>query len=147
MKMGLCAGILAAALLLAGCVERGWLDHQGNRISSADLDDRWIVVNYWAEWCAPCRHELPEFNRLAEENPHVAVLGINYDGISGDQLRELAEAMDIQFAVMGQDFADSYELERPQVLPTTYVFNAEGELLHSLAGPQTEQALLALISP
>jgi len=145
MKRGLFSGILAAALLLAGCGGGEWLDHKGNRVSSADLEGRWVVVNYWAEWCAPCRHELPEFNRLAEKNPNVTVLGINYDGVSGDELRELADAMDIQFAVMGQDFADSYDLERPQVLPTTYVFNPEGELLHSLAGPQTEETILSLL--
>ncbi|MEJ6656081.1 MAG: TlpA disulfide reductase family protein [Pseudomonas sp.] len=145
MKTGLGSGILVAALLLVGCGEGGWLDHQGNRISSADLDGRWVVVNYWAEWCAPCRHELPEFNRLAQGNPHVAVLGINYDGVSGDQLSELADAMGIEFPVMGQDFIDSYRLETPIVLPTTYVFNPAGELLHSLAGPQTEQTLLALL--
>lgn len=137
--------ILGAAVLLAGCGESQWLDHQGNSISAADLQDRWVVVNYWAEWCAPCRHELPEFNSLARDNPGVAVLGVNYDGVSGDELRVLAEEMDIQFAVMGADFVDSYALERPQVLPTTYVFNPAGELLHSLAGPQTEETLLALL--
>ena len=145
MKRGLFSGILAAALSLAGCGGGEWLDHKGSRVSSADLEGRWVVVNYWAEWCAPCRHELPEFNRLAERNSNVTVLGINYDGVRGDQLRELAEAMDIQFSVMGQDFVDSYELERPQVLPTTYVFNPEGELLHSLAGPQTEETILSLL--
>jgi hypothetical protein len=25
---------------------------------------RWVFVNYWAEWCAPCRHEIPELNEL-----------------------------------------------------------------------------------
>ncbi|MEZ2744476.1 TlpA family protein disulfide reductase [Halopseudomonas bauzanensis] len=143
MKKGLYGVMLGAAVLLAGCGEN-WQDHRGNSVSQADLQDRWMVVNYWAEWCAPCRHELPEFNSLAK-NPDIVVFGINYDGVSGDELQALADEMDIEFAVMGQDFVDSFGLERPQVLPTTYVFNPEGELLHSLAGPQTEETLLALL--
>lgn len=143
MKKGLYGVMLGAAVLLAGC-GGNWQDHRGNSVSQADLQDRWMVVNYWAEWCAPCRHELPEFNSLAK-NPDIVVFGINYDGVSGDELQALADEMDIEFAVMGQDFVDSFGLERPQVLPTTYVFNPEGELLHSLAGPQTEETLLALL--
>ena len=144
MKAWFCGGMLAGILALAGCGEQQWLDHQGNPLSHVDLQDHWVVVNYWAEWCAPCLHELPEFNRLAE-NPAVTVLGVNYDGVSGDALRELAQKMDIQFSVMGQDFADSLGLERPQVLPTTYIFNPQGELQHSLPGPQTERSLLVLL--
>ncbi|WGK60800.1 TlpA disulfide reductase family protein [Halopseudomonas sp. SMJS2] len=144
MRTALLGVILGAGVLLAGCGEERWLDHRGESVSRADLQDRWMVVNYWAEWCAPCRHELPEFNSLAKK-PNVAVFGVNYDGISGNELHELADEMDIEFAVMGQDFVDSFGLERPQVLPTTYVFNPDGKLLHSLAGPQTEETLLALL--
>ncbi|PRB83882.1 TlpA disulfide reductase family protein [Pseudomonas sp. MYb185] len=144
MKTWLCSGMLAVGLVLGGCSEQQWLDHEGNSLSQTDLEDRWVVVNYWAEWCAPCLHELPEFNRLAE-HPGVTVLGVNYDGVSGDALLELAQKMDIQFAVMGQDFVDSMGLERPQVLPTTYVFDPQGKLQHSLPGPQTEQSLLVLL--
>lgn len=144
MRTILTAVMLSAALLLGGCGEEQWLDHRGEQLSRADMQDRWVVVNYWAEWCAPCLHELPEFNRLAER-PDVLVLGVNYDGVSGAALLELSERMNIAFSVVGEDFEQSLQLERPQVLPTTYIFNPQGELQHSLPGPQTEQGLLALL--
>lgn len=145
MKTWLLAAVAVVTLALAGCGEERWLDHRGSPVTQANLDDRWVVVNYWAEWCAPCLHELPEFNRLAEGNPHVLVLGVNYDGISGEELLELSDRMGIEFAVMGQDFEQSLNLERPQVLPTTYIFDPQGELQHSLPGPQTEESLLVLL--
>lgn len=145
MKTWLLAAVAVVSLALVGCGEEHWLDHRSNPVTQADLDDRWVVVNYWAEWCAPCLHELPEFNRLAEGNPEVLVLGVNYDGISGEELLELSDRMGIEFSVMGQDFEQSLKLQRPEVLPTTYIFDPQGELQHSLPGPQTEESLLVLL--
>lgn len=145
MKAWWTAAAMTATLALSGCAEEQWLDHRGDPVVQADLDDRWVVVNYWAEWCAPCLHELPEFNNLAAGNPQVLVLGVNYDGVSGAELLELSDRMNIEFSVMGRDFEESLNLERPQVLPTTYIFDTEGVLQHSLPGPQTEESLLVLL--
>ena len=30
-------------------------------------EGNWHIVNYWSEWCAPCRIEIPMFNSLSEE--------------------------------------------------------------------------------
>lgn len=145
MKVLRIAAAMTAALMMSGCAEEQWLDHRGNALSQADLEGRSVVVNYWAEWCAPCLHELPEFNQLAAGNPDVLVLGVNYDGVSGAELLELSDRMNIEFSVMGQDFEQSLKLERPQVLPTTYIFDGQGTLQHSLPGPQTEASLQALL--
>lgn len=145
MRKWLWVTLVSAAFGLAGCGSEQWRDHQGEAVARTELQGNWVVVNYWAEWCAPCLHELPEFNRLAAARPDIRVFGVNYDGVSGEELRELSDRMGIAFPVMGQDFEKSLELERPQVLPTTYIFNPAGELVHSLPGPQTEASLLALL--
>lgn len=137
--------LLAGALVLGGCSSEKWHDQHGEALAPVDLEGRWVVVNYWAEWCAPCLHELPEFNQLAANRSDVLVLGVNFDGVKGDELKELSERMDIRFQVMGEDFEQSMKLEKPQVLPTTYVFDPQGELRHRLAGPQTEETLLAVL--
>lgn len=34
------------------------------------------VVNFWATWCAACKHELPDFDRFAKAYPEVEVIAV-----------------------------------------------------------------------
>lgn len=80
---------LCAGLLLGGCGEPDWgVDQQGRTVRAGELQGRWLVINYWAEWCAPCRREVPELNRLAAEagEPPRRVLGVNFDALQGEAL-------------------------------------------------------------
>ena len=35
--------------------------------SLADYEGQYILVNFWATWCAPCRKEMPQLNALQKE--------------------------------------------------------------------------------
>ena len=43
------------------------------------MGGNWIVVNYWADWCAPCIKEIPELNDFAKENTDILVYTFNFD--------------------------------------------------------------------
>lgn len=102
----------------------------------------WVVVNYWAEWCKPCIKEVPELNELNARDD-VTVLGVNFDGASGEVLAAQLEKLGIDFATLPQDPAEALGTERPVVLPTTLVFHPDGQLIQTLVGPQTLESLLA----
>ncbi|UGV31659.1 TlpA family protein disulfide reductase [Halopseudomonas aestusnigri] len=139
--------LLSAALLLSGCDRSvGWLDHQGVALDREQLQGQRVLVNFWAEWCAPCRDELPELNRLAAELPRGGVVGIDYDGATGEQLQAVVTRMGIRFPVLGAEFASAYGLPRPQVLPTTYLLDGEGAILATLQGPQHYDDLKPLMA-
>ncbi len=55
------------------------LGSEADTIWLESLRGRVVILNVWASWCAPCREELPALERLAEEMPHVTVLGLNDD--------------------------------------------------------------------
>ena len=40
----------------------------GSEAGLADLQGRWVVVNFFATWCVPCRTEHPELVRFAESH-------------------------------------------------------------------------------
>jgi thiol-disulfide isomerase/thioredoxin len=111
------------------------LDAEDGEHRLSDYHGRWVVLNFWATWCAPCRAEMPSLDRLQAAMPEIAVVpvatgrnaveGIRrfYDdaGVTGlpilrDPKTELARGMDI----LG--------------LPITVVLNPEGQEVARLIG-------------
>lgn len=105
---------------------------------------QWVFINYWAEWCKPCLHEIPELNRLSQES-RVAVLGVNYDGVAEPELQRLQAKFGIEFVMLQSDPASMLQVARPSVLPTTLVYTPQGQLLDTLLGPQTFDSLMAVM--
>ena len=105
----------------------------------------WLVVNYWAEWCAPCREEIPELNALDAAREDVEVIGVNFDALAPAELAPQAEALGIAFPVAVNDPGAVLGLTPPEVLPSTYLFDPEGRLVATLVGPQDEASLRAAI--
>ena len=133
-----------AGLLLAGCAEDWGVDQHGRKVAAEQLEGQWMVINYWAEGCKPCRTEIPELNRLAValEGQGARVLGVNFDALQGEALSKAAEAFAIRFTVLAQDPAARFELPRNDVLPVTYIVDADGRLRERLVGEQTAAGLL-----
>ena len=136
---------LVMALAIAGCSEHNTgsaLDSgQPITVNFASLQGRWVVINYWAEWCMPCIKEIPELNELAQEYPDITVLGINYDGAEGAELQRQVSLLGIEFPLLADDPAMELGYARPLVLPTTVVLNPVGNIAATLVGPQTLASL------
>lgn len=58
------------------------LDHlSGGSDALGPLAGKWVVLNIWATWCAPCRNEMPGLERLSRrlDPRHFAVVGLSVD--------------------------------------------------------------------
>lgn len=58
-----------------------FLDPEGKPVTLADFKGRTVLVNLWATWCAPCRHEMPALDKLQAElgGPDFEVVAVNID--------------------------------------------------------------------
>jgi len=146
-------GVVVALLLCASsCMPADFDYANGAAGRYADWSGRWVVLNYWAEWCAPCRNEIPELNALNHvlDGHRVLVVGINYDGVHGAALPALVAKMGIEYPVIDKDPRRHYGYDLPSVLPTTVVINPKGGVVTTLVGPQTRvglQSLLGITDP
>ena len=135
-------------LILAGCAEDIGVDQYGRKVAVERLEGQWLVINYWAQWCAPCRTEIPELNALEKQlkEQSVQVLGVNFDALQGEKLSKAAQDMGITFTVLAQDPAERYQLPRAEVLPVTYIVDDQGRMRERLLGEQTAAGLTARLA-
>jgi thiol-disulfide isomerase/thioredoxin len=136
---------LLGVLILSGCGGDYGPDQDGRAVAAGRLDDQWLVLNYWAEWCGPCRTEIAELNRLDDQlrGQGVTVLGVNFDNLQGANLKQAAQSLGIRFTVLAIDPASRFELPQSAGLPVTYIIDDHGQVREQLLGEQTAAGLQA----
>lgn len=136
-----CVSLLA---LLAGalmaCGKPDFKDSHGQGISLKDDQGRWQALNIWAEWCDPCREEIPELNAVYQSDA-VRVLGYDFDGSQGSELGDKIKRLAIAFPVLAQQPYDALGTSAPRALPATFILDPEGKLMETLYGPQTQNTI------
>lgn len=135
--------VLLLALLLGACSPPAdYATADGKTGRFADHRGQWLVINYWAIWCKPCRDEIPELNRFQQQHgDKVVVMGVDFDQNPIDKLLPLIKELDIRFTVLRNDPASVFGWQRAKGLPVTYIINPEGKLVATLNGPQTLESL------
>jgi thiol-disulfide isomerase/thioredoxin len=141
--------MVTALLLCVGCAPG---DNTAKTASTltVELEQRlkeskgqWVFVNYWAQWCKPCIKEIPELNALNADHSDITVLGVNYDGVTGEELAKQLTDLQVGFDTLSSDPSAALGIPRPVVLPTTVIISPSGDLHSTLLGPQTLETLLA----
>ncbi|MEM7077793.1 MAG: TlpA disulfide reductase family protein [Pseudomonadota bacterium] len=148
MKRILLNGLVACLTLvsLSACTpDRQIRFADGSTTQMSHWDGRKLVINYWADWCAPCREEIPELNELhhARVEHGLVVLGVNYDQLQGQDLLDDIAALQIEFPNLVVDPQVEYGYERAQILPMTVVIDEARQVKSILVGPQTAASVLA----
>lgn len=136
---------IIGALMLGGCGNDYGIDQDGHKVAAGRLDKQWLVLNYWAEWCGPCRTEIAQLNALAEElkGKKIGVFGVNFDNVQGEELKSASEKLGIKFTVLAQDPAELFDLPRSEALPVTYIIDNKGKVREQLMGEQTAAGVMA----
>jgi thiol-disulfide isomerase/thioredoxin len=106
---------------------------------------KWKVVNYFAEWCAPCLREMPELNTFYQQhNDEVDIFALSFDPLDKEQLVVLQKKYDIQFPIIDKLNTLPWG-QPPNSLPTTYILDAHGKVQKQLKGEQSAEKLIQTI--
>ncbi|MEJ8568985.1 TlpA family protein disulfide reductase [Elongatibacter sediminis] len=114
----------------------------GGEAALSDYRGKWVVVNYWATWCAPCRKEIPELSELHIEREDITVLGLAFEDTGISAFETFLAEFDVSYPILLVDvYAPPEPFGAPKVLPTTIVLNPEGLSVKAFLGPVTRQAI------
>jgi thiol-disulfide isomerase/thioredoxin len=146
----LVAGIISLSLGIAYQLNNRYdfttLD--GSTYQFKELQGKWIIINYFAEWCAPCLREIPELNefkKLTDGKQTGVLFGISYDAMQDHELALLTEKYNIEFPLIN-NIETALPFETPKYLPATYLIRPDGTLAGQLLGEQNSQSLSEAIS-
>ena len=84
------------ALLTIGCSNNDIKVFQGQNTNLDKLNGSWIVINYWADWCAPCIKEIPELVDFANKNKDIKVFAFNYDQLEIEDLKPIIKKFGVE---------------------------------------------------
>ena len=132
---------LFCILVLVSCQRNDIEVFNGPNTNINDLNGNWILINYWADWCAPCIKEIPELNDFAAENKNIKVYTFNFDELEIDDLKPIAKRFNIKVPSLVTHPRDIWGIATPPAVPATYFINPNGEIAVSLFRPQTKDSL------
>tara|TARA_Y100001934_G_C11996259_1_gene605521 strand:- start:282 stop:743 length:462 start_codon:yes stop_codon:yes gene_type:complete len=137
---------LLCLLTLISCQKNDIEVFNGSNTNISNLNGNWIVINYWADWCAPCIKEIPELNEFAQENKDLIVYTFNFDQLEVEDLKPIAKKFDIKVPSLISHPRDIWGIPTPPAVPATFFINPNGEITTSLFRPQTKEDLNNIFS-
>jgi thioredoxin 1 len=86
-----------------------FIDADGADLKREISQDKVVLVDFWASWCAPCRAMAPLFNRLSAEFPNVQILKVD-----AEAHKSLLEEYDVRSLPTIQIYSSGKQIEKLQ---------------------------------
>jgi thiol-disulfide isomerase/thioredoxin len=105
-----------------------------------------VVLNFWAGQCPPCRAEMPEFQKVADDYAgKVVFVGIDVGPFTGlgshDDARRLLQELGIRYPAAYATDASPLQPYGVRAMPTTVYLSADGKILDTVNGVVHEDQL------
>ncbi|MCL4683759.1 TlpA family protein disulfide reductase [Myxococcota bacterium] len=118
----------------------------GEPVALSDFAGRTVVVDFWATWCAPCKHQIPILNQFHRRvaSGEIVVLGVSVDAGGQEVVAPFAEEQGIEYEVLlgSESLARTYGIPG---FPALVVVDARGKLDSMHLGVITLEDLTAAV--
>lgn len=122
---------------------------EGEMVKLSSLRGKYVMIDFWAAWCKPCRAENPNVVRLYNQykDKGFEVFGVSLDRTREDWLKAIeddgltwTQVSDLKY--FNSAAAELYQIE---AIPATYLLDPDGKIIaKDLRGPALEAKLAKL---
>ncbi len=108
----------------------------GGTLSLNTMRGRWVILNFWATWCAPCTDEMPALQTIAtEKSGEIALFGINMRE-SAEDIRAYMAKYHLSFPIlMNPDNTTFANYQLDLGIPQTVIVTPDGQIVWHQFGP------------
>jgi cytochrome c biogenesis protein CcmG/thiol:disulfide interchange protein DsbE len=116
--------------------------------SLSDYRGKWVLVNFWASWCPPCRDEAPTLERFYERNRdrNFVVLGIDQRDLTDDG-RKFVRDKGLTYPQLRDGEGERADAFGMTGLPENFLVDPKGRLALINRGPVDERYLARYVAP
>lgn len=118
-------------------IEAGFETVDGAPMSLAEYEGKIVVLNFWATWCAPCRHEMPSLSALEAEfgGDDFAVVTVATGRNPVPAMEQFFTEIEVDNLPLHKDPTQAYARQMGVLgLPMTMIIDAEGREIGRMIG-------------
>lgn len=107
-----------------------FIDVHGENINSSDFKgSKYILLDFWASWCVPCKEDIPQLEKISKKyNKELKVISISFDKDTVAYLKAITK-MGInnwRNGLINDQFRDSFYIP---AIPMKYLINKDGQII------------------
>ncbi|WP_304225076.1 TlpA disulfide reductase family protein [Gracilinema caldarium] len=107
----------------------------GKQIDIKDFAGSWVILNFWATWCPPCKAEMPSMEEFYKtfKNNKLTIFAIS-TGEKPDTVKNFIKANPHSFPIGLDSSGQLGAVFASRGIPTTYIVNPEGKVIAGTIG-------------
>lgn len=121
-------------------------DLNGNQVTLSELKGKNVFLNFFTTWCAPCKKELPEIQKIEKEYKDKDLVVYLIDlGEDHDTVKNFMKKNNYTFNVLMDTNSDAGNLYRTTEIPTSLFINKEGKIVQRHSGMMTYEMVKGFV--
>jgi outer membrane lipoprotein-sorting protein/peroxiredoxin len=114
----------------------------GKEFSLQDLKGKFVLLNFWATWCGPCRRDLPAVEKLHQEFHRKGLVVLGVDGREDPEtVRQFLTESKLSYPILLTPDSGMIQSYNVTAVPTVVLIDADGKIVYHHVGAGGDKTL------